>query len=476
MKFSRYRVVKYLLFILPLFYLMIVGLKPVLSPYKQETIPFFSWQLFSWVPQWHKPIVGVIAHSVENESIADPYYLIPGEDIRYLKVLRMVREMCDPSFFDDRCTEIIKQTLYPTIEKIIMRDSSNYDDYLRYYHHNAAADSDTFVSKRLTKEAIDEGHYIVEFSIIKGLVNLRDIQETIRDLSEGKKRRTDYYQINSIGSSWSITEGHLEQITLSYDQLRKIGFNFKGKHLPENALTTEQFMDQALNGTRPLIHSVFDVYFKENKLIYVKSSCPLTKEPPFFLHLVPVDENDLPEARKGFSFDNLDFMFDKQGLRFEDKCMVVVPLPDYTVKTIRTGQYTNQGKLWDVSLKPQVATLLDNTPWQEIISGKPAIDSVFDVYRHQGTLVYIKESCTESDTEARFLLHFEPFDVDALPDSRQAYGFDNRDFNFSEYGVHFDGRCMAVLPLPEYEIDSIRTGQWIPGEGHIWEDSFDLTK
>ena len=89
------------------------------------------------------------------------------------------------------------------------------------------------------------------------------------------------------------------------------------------------------------------------------------------------------------------------------------------------------------------------------------IDSVFDVYRHKDKLVYLKEPCTPDDTEEGFYLHLIPVDEDDLPASRKQYGFDNYDFVFSQYGMHFDGKCMASVPLPQYEIARIRTGQYI---------------
>ncbi len=110
--------------------------------------------------------------------------------------------------------------------------------------------------------------------------------------------------------------------------------------------------------------------------------------------------------------------------------------------------------------------------WYRGGGGLPHHDSAVE-FRHQDTLVYIRESCTESDTEARFLLHFEPFDVDDLPESRRSHGFDNRDFVFPKHGKRMDGTCMAVVPLPEYEISLIRTGQYT-NEGVIWEGKFSL--
>ena len=46
--------------------------------------------------------------------------------------------------------------------------------------------------------------------------------------------------------------------------------------------------------------------------------------------------------------------------------------------------------------------------------------------------------------------------------------FENRDFNFFERGSYFDGRCLAALPLPDYPVAAIRTGQFIAEKGQLW--------
>ena len=60
----------------------------------------------------------------------------------------------------------------------------------------------------------------------------------------------------------------------------------------------------------------------------------------FFLHLVPVDVDDLPDHRKQYSFDNLDFRFDDYKLPLIGPPVVAVrELPDYAITRIRTGQF-----------------------------------------------------------------------------------------------------------------------------------------
>ena len=71
-----------------------------------------------------------------------------------------------------------------------------------------------------------------------------------------------------------------------------------------------------------------------------------------------------------------------------------------------------------------------------------------------------------------FFLHIFLADAADLPDRRRQHGFDNRDFQFQEYGAFQDGACPALVPLPDYEIAGIRTGQYAPVRGPFWQASF----
>lgn len=103
--------------------------------------------------------------------------------------------------------------------------------------------------------------------------------------------------------------------------------------------------------------------------------------------------------------------------------------------------------------------------------------SHFDVYRNKNGLIYVKESCSQADTDAHFFLHVYPVDANDLPDHREKYGFDNLDFNFDyQFRFKVDGECITVRELPDYKISRIRTGQFIRGEGRIWEGDFEFAR
>ncbi len=99
----------------------------------------------------------------------------------------------------------------------------------------------------------------------------------------------------------------------------------------------------------------------------------------------------------------------------------------------------------------------------------PAIRSDFDVYLIENRLVYVREPCGDGDASAKFFLHLDPVDANDLPGHRKQYGFDNLDSNFDRHGLITTGICLAEVPLPEYGIAAIKTGQYIPGESRIWE-------
>ncbi len=234
---------------------------------------------------------------------------------------------------------------------------------------------------------------------------------------------------------------------------------------------------QKIKTYEPVTRSGFDIYVDRDKLVYIKESCSRGLWERFFVHVFPVNKADLTDSRQPHGFENLDFKYFTYGVRFDGRCMAIIPLPEYEMDFIRTGRVLLNKPTWEATLLPQrkqqqLTARLAELP-QAIASGTPLIKAVFDIYRHQDTLVYIKESCTESDMETPFFLHFDPVDWDDLPPSRRAHGFENRDFVFPKQGRRMNGKCTAVVPLPKYDIAKIRTGQ-LTDEGVIWEGKFSL--
>ncbi len=131
----------------------------------------------------------------------------------------------------------------------------------------------------------------------------------------------------------------------------------------------------------------------------------------------------------------------------------------------------NLAKLRELSGLKLVVDLDDGIIFKvSAVAGEPAVRSTFDVYLGENTLTYVKEPCILADTQERFFLHLIPVNEDDLPAGRQQYGFDN--LNFGGRGAPFEGKCVRIVPLPDYAIARIRTGQYIPGEGPVWNAEF----
>ena len=143
----------------------------------------------------------------------------------------------------------------------------------------------------------------------------------------------------------------------------------------------------------------------------------------------------------------------------------MVNLPEYPIVEIRTGQYVpaagGDNWLWQGESRAGYAPPVGDR--------KPEISSNYDVHLIANRLFYIKEQCRPDDTDAAFFLHLVPVDLADLPDNRRQYGFDNRDFSFRQNGQEADGKCWTQAVLPEYDIAEIRTGQYRPDAGNIWQ-------
>ena len=117
-----------------------------------------------------------------------------------------------------------------------------------------------------------------------------------------------------------------------------------------------------INTKNLLIRSNLEVYLdrNRNRLVYVKNRCQpatvvsapshqLPAEPSIFLHVTPADVDDLPDHRKRYEFENLDFPFNAYRLNIQlgERCIAVRRLPAYAVDLIYTGEHTDEGPLWE---------------------------------------------------------------------------------------------------------------------------------
>ena len=226
----------------------------------------------------------------------------------------------------------------------------------------------------------------------------------------------------------------------------------------------------ALSPEEPLTRDYFDLYLTDNRLLYLRESCAAADTAaPFFLHIIPADAADLPPERQEAGFAHAGFAFARHGGPFDGKCLASVSLPDYPVIAIRTGQrLPDQGDLWAAALTLPADLAELRADYAALAAVAPVVRDYFDLYDLGNRLVYLRESCAAADTAADFFLHLIPADIAALPADRQEAGFAHGGFEFAHRGGHFDGKCLAAVPLPDYPLAGLRTGQYIPGQGELW--------
>ena len=179
---------------------------------------------------------------------------------------------------------------------------------------------------------------------------------------------------------------------------------------------------------------------------FLKDPCDASElRGSFFLHMYPADPIlPVPYAHT-FSVVR----------RIDGKCLLWAPLPPWAVATVSVGQREDEAVLWEATFHLNVER--HRRAWAAVRSKAPTARGPFDVHRRSAELVYVREPCEERDAAARFFLHL--FSGAART---------NLDFDFKQRGVLTDGRCVALAPLPEQDIDRIRTGQFTDGEGELW--------
>ena len=109
--------------------------------------------------------------------------------------------------------------------------------------------------------------------------------------------------------------------------------------------------------------------------------------------------------------------------------------------------------------------------YRSIVSTEPIAREEFDVYLDDGTVYYLKDPCERGDTSPLLFLHAFPEDLDDLPDDRRQHRFDNLDFIVRERGLLFDGKCLARVALPQYDIAGVRTG-WLHVDTLVWSAAY----
>ena len=110
---------------------------------------------------------------------------------------------------------------------------------------------------------------------------------------------------------------------------------------------------QGVTSGRRVAQGIFDVYtYPGGRLLgYARRGCTAADvRPAFFVHVVPVDGQVLPTARRRYGFANRDFRLLERGSQAGEQCWATVALPAYAIARLHTGQYDAGGKRWTTDL------------------------------------------------------------------------------------------------------------------------------
>ena len=150
----------------------------------------------------------------------------------------------------------------------------------------------------------------------------------------------------------------------------------------------------------------------------------------------------------------------------------------HSLLTRTTPETTRQKSTY--SVRPKLDALLRDRDRDEGEDKKGAllIRSAYDVYLRDNHLVYVKKRCRRGDGQARtrFYVDFHPADPRALPAGSADEGHERRAFRLISWQDYKEsGGCVIPVPLPDYEVAGITTGQTGSNGDAVWEAEARLT-
>ena len=112
-------------------------------------------------------------------------------------------------------------------------------------------------------------------------------------------------------------------------------------------ISSNEFSPSAVPDGLVVEESDYDIFLTDGVLTYSHKDpaiCTTERTVGFavmhFLHIFPVNAEDLPAHRAKYRYDNLDFTVSEGEAVVDGRCVHQVRLPNYDIATIRTGLYT----------------------------------------------------------------------------------------------------------------------------------------
>ena len=172
----------------------------------------------------------------------------------------------------------------------------------------------------------------------------------------GKTPRVGHISIRNTSSELRVDDYTPQYILSTSDTVEDIGgVSYRIVWIAPEVIVlarddiASELVGKMFEGDTLVVESKYDVYARDNALLYVKEPCSQDDvEATFFVHVVPVDVNDLPDYRRRHNADSLDFRFEEHGWRSGNQCLAARRLPTYAIRHVETGQYgPGGGRLWE---------------------------------------------------------------------------------------------------------------------------------
>ena len=269
-----------------------------------------------------------------------------------------------------------------------------------------------------------------------------------------------------------------EELGRDYSVLRDVSPAYQNQYIAHETpgwygalLGAGERMNRRISGKGNLIiRSDYEVYLNEHLLVYVRDGCDESEmETQFFVEALPLDSDTLPDDRKHHSFK---FEFRGHGWRRGETCVAVRELPSwFKAGHIKTGQLNAER-----TAHKWLAHYFSEEYRDRLLgaAGEPVIRSTFSVYLDEKRVIYSKASCRESDVESTFQLEVTPVDVEYLPEKFRQAGKETVAFAFTDFGGMLGEGCLLIQELPAYPVKAIKTGQYTPAGGIVWQGHYTI--
>ena len=265
-----------------------------------------------------------------------------------------------------------------------------------------------------------------------------------------------------VGVAVPLADSEADRIVARYQALDQDGDTSRQRVV--DAARTRYRQYRAIAETEPVARSVWDVHaLRERREVAVlKAPCTLRDlvARTFILRAFP------PQYVRGGVYTERSFSFPHGPVRFDDRCLLIVRLSE-GVGAVEVAEKARGTRVtsWQVRFYWDMDGL--RRAHAAVSGRRPDAAGAFEVYWRDDALVYVREPCAEADTRQRFFLHVYAARSEGGDDRRA-----NLDFNFGYRGALFDGKCVALVALPEAApgggpVARLRTGQF-SSAGETW--------